>query len=312
MPIPTNPTLLSIATEGIKQAGEANPSAALLTRAQNEWIEQIKNEIWHLTKKPKILQVTSYTIVNKGQSRYAFPADYSSDLFLTILWGSFTGVSQGGSINTLILATNDLSGNNVVGKEILMMSGTSQGSFSQVVGVNGANPNAKVASMVPDFNMAPSTGDTYMIIDQEYPVETRPIWDWDARIKMIAPGLPQYLYPVGDDQSGYFQFDKPPDFTRGARLRYYSDISQLDVSSTLMSVIYRKWRNIFIKGVKYRKLADEDDDLAEGALRDYNRELHNLIYREMYGMDISNLTDRVMDFDFGSLSNNGGSGGVRW
>jgi len=96
--------------------------------------------------------------------------------------------------------------------------------------------------------------------------------------------------------SGYFVFNCPPDLTRGARLRYYADISQIDVSSDLMSTIYRKWRNIFIKGIKFRKLADEDDDGAQAAQADYEREKRNLIYREMYGMDISNLTDRVMDF----------------
>jgi hypothetical protein len=310
--IPPNPNLLALVTEGINQAGEYNPSSTLLNRAQNEWIEEIKNEIWHLSKKPKILHVTAYAISNKGQSRYAFPKDYSSDLFLTLLWGSFTGTCQGGSTNTITLATNDVSGDNVIGKEILMMSGGSAGSYAQIVNIDATIPSAKVANMIPNFNVAPSPGDTYMIIDVEYPVETRPIWDWEARQKLVAPGLPQFLYPLGDDQEGYFVFNCPPDFTRGMRLRYYSDISQLDVNSTLMSVLYRKWRNIWIKGIKFRKLADENDDLAPAAQQDYKMELRNLIYREMYGMDISNLTDRIMDFDFGALDNYGGAGGTKW
>jgi hypothetical protein len=305
VPIVANPTLLALVTEGINQAGEYNPTSQLLARAQNEWIEEIKNEIWHLGKKPKILSVTSYTVINKGQSRYAFPIDYSSDLILTLLWGSFTGTCQGGTPGTLNLATNDITGLSIVGKEILMMSGASQGSYAQAVNLSGTSPNY-VVNVIPTWHFTPVAGDTYMIIDQEYPVETRPVFDWDARLKMTAQGLPQYLYPLGDDQEGYFVFNCPPDVTRGARLRYYSDISQLDVNSTLMSVLYRKWRNMWIKGIKWRKLAEEDDDLAETALRDYNRELHNLIYREMYGMDISNITDRVMDFDFGSLDNYGG------
>lgn len=309
MGIPSNPTLLDIVTEGIHQAGEANPSSSLLTRAQNEWAEEIKNEIWHLSKKPKILHVTAYTVINKGQSRYAYPSDYSSDLFLTLLWGSYTGTCQGGTVNTITLDSADLSGDNIVGKEILMMSGSSKGSYAQVVSIDQTNPSAKICGMVPDFNTAPSSGDTYMIIDQEYPVETRPIFDWEARTKLVSPGLPQYLYPVGDDISGYFVFNCPPDVTRGARLRYYADLSQVDVNSTLMSVLYRRWRNVFIKGIKFRKLADEDDDSAAGAQQDYEREKRNLIYREIYGMDLSNLTDRVMDFDFGNLGNSGGAGG---
>lgn len=293
MGIPSNPLLVDLVTEGIKQAGESNPTAALITRASNEWVEEIKNDIWNLAKKPKLLHVTAYTVINKGQSRYAYPSDYSSDLFLTLLWGSNSNTCQGGSINTLTLNANDNSGQNIVGKEVLMMAGGSMGSYSQIVSYDSTT---KIAAMVPDFDTAPTAGDTYMIIDQEYPVETRPIFDWESRLKMVAPALPQYLYPVGDDESGYFVFNCPPDITRGARLRYYSDISQLDVSSTLMSVIYRKWRNIFIKGVKWKKLADEDDDTAEAAHSDYMQALRVLIYREIYGMDISNLTDRVMDY----------------
>lgn len=309
MASPSNPTLLEIVTEGIHQAGESNPSSSLLTRAQNEWAEEIKNEIWHLAKKPRILQVTAYTVINKGQSRYAYPSDYSSDLILTILWGSYTGTCQGGSANTLTLDSGDLSGDNVIGKEVLMMSGTSKGSYAQIVSIDQTNPSAKVCGMVPDFNTTPVSGDTYMIIDQEYPVQTRPIFDRETRTNIVAPGLPQYLYPIGDDVSGYFVFDRPPDVTRGARLRYYADITLLDVNSTLMSVLYRKWRNIFIKGIKFRKLADENDDSAATAQQDYEREKRNLIYREMYGMDISNLTDRIDDFDFGHLGNTGGAGG---
>lgn len=308
MGIPTNPVLLDLVREGIYQAGESNPSAALINRAANEWVEEIKNDIWNLAKKPKLLHVTAYTTIPKGQSRYAYPSDYSSDLFLTILYGTGQGACQSGSLNTITLGTSDQSGNNIIGKEILMMSGISSGSYSQVITYD---PLTKIAGMVPDFDTAPAAGDTYMIVDREYPVETRPIFDGDARLKLVSPGLPQYLYPVGDDISGYFVFNCPPDLTRGARLRYYADISQIDVNSTLMSVIYRKWRNIFVKGVKAKKLSDEDDDTADKAEQSYMSALRVLIYREIYGMDISNLTDRVLDFDFGHLDNYGGGSGTK-
>ncbi len=189
-----------------------------------------------------------------------------------------------------------------------MMSGASVGSYSQIVSYDSVT---KIAAVVPDFDTIPISGDTYMMVDVEYPVETRPIFDGDARLKLVAPGLPQYLYPIGDDEAGYFVFNCPPDLTRGARLRYYADLSQVDSDSTLMSVIYRKWRNIFIKGIKWKKLMDEDDDNADAAGKDYMSQLRVLIYREIYGMDISNLTDRIMDFDFGHLDNYGGGSGTK-
>lgn len=308
MSVPSNPLLSALVLEGINQAGEMNPSAALITRATNNWVEEIKNDIWNLAKKPKLLHVTAYTIIPKGQSRYAYPSDYSSDLFLSLLYGTNQNTCQGGAVNTLILAANDISGQEIIGKEVLMMSGASVGSFSQIVSYDSTT---KQASMVPDFDTVPVSGDTYMMVDFEYPVETRPIFDGDSRIKLVAPGLPQYLYPIGDDESGYFVFNCPPDLTRGARLRYYADLSQVDPDSTLMSVIYRKWRNVFILGVKYRKLNDEDDDNTAEAYKAYQAALRVLIYRELYGMDISNLTDRIVDFDFGHLDNYGGGSGTR-
>lgn len=293
MPIVANPLLSELVTEGIKQAGESNPSASLITRATNEWVEEIKNDIWHLAKKPKILHITAYTVFNKGQSRYAYPSDYSSDLNLTLLYGTNQGTSQGGSSNVVILSSGDQSGAEIIGKEILMMSGTSKGSYAQIVSYE---PSTKVAGVIPDFNTAPVSGDTYMIVDVEYPIEVRPIFDWETRYKLVTPMLPQYAYPVGDDQEGYFILNSPPDKNYGARLRYYADLSQIDTASTLMSVIYRRWRNIFIAGVKAKKLADEDDDREDGAYSKYQRNLMALIYREIYGMDLSNITDRITDY----------------
>lgn len=308
MSIATNPLLSAIVLEGINQAGEMNPSPALITRATNNWIEEIKNDIWNLGKKPKLLQITSYTVIPNGQSRYAYPDDYSSDLSLTLITGKNTNACQGGSTNSVTLNSADTSGANIIGKEILMTSGASQGSYSQIVSYD---TTTKTALVVPDFNASPIAGDSYMMIDIEYPVETRPIFDWEARTKFIAPGLPQYLYPVGDDESGYFVLNCPPNALYGARLRYYADISQVDSTSELMSVIYRKWRMIFIKGIKWKKLMDEDDDNADTAGKDYMSSLRVLIYREAYGMDISNLTDRIVDFDFGHLDNYGGGSGTR-
>ena len=66
-------------------------------------------------------------------------------------------------------------------------------------------------------------------------------------------------------------------------------------------------------GIKWKKLADEDDDSTKTRHRKLIicRLLRVLIYREAYGMDISNLTDRVTDFDFGHLDNYGGGSGTR-
>lgn len=288
-----NPVLNDLVLEGLKKAGENNPSSDLVTRASTEWMEEIKNDIWNLAKKPKILQITAYTIVPIGQSRYAYPVDYSSDLTLILLYGTNQGTSQGGSSNTVILNAGNKSGTEILGKEILMMSGASQGSFAQIVTYD---PTTKVAGVIPNFSTAPSAGDAFMIVDVEYPIETRPIYEWDRTFKLVSPGLPQYAYPIGDDIQGYFVFDKPPNMTYGCRLRYYSDLSLLDVQSSLMSTLYRKWRNLWVEGIKYKKISDENDDREADSFRDYQSHLKAIMWRDIYGMDISNINDKISDY----------------
>lgn len=293
MAIPANPTLTEIVTEGINQAGEANPSAALITRAKDRWMEEIKNDIWHLAKKMEILHVTSYTVANVGQSRYAYPSDYSSDLNLRMLAGSDVGVAQAGATNNVTLAATDLSTNNIIGLHILMTGGTSAGSYAQIVSYDSVT---KIAGVIPNFSVAPIVGDTYLIVDAEYPVEIRPSFQFDRLTNFPVPGLPQAAYPIGNDEEGYFFLDKSPDVMYGMQLRYYVDLSQVDLTSSLMSVLYRRWRNIFVQGIKAKKLLDEDDNRADAEQSKYQSNLRALILRETYGMDLSVITDRVSDY----------------
>ena len=293
MPVTANPLLADLVLEGIKQAGEFNPSSTLISRATNNWIEEIKNDIWHLAKKPKVLHISAYTTMNMGQSRYAYPSDYSSDLTLATLAGQETGICQNGAVNNITLSASSKSGTEIIGKEILMMSGTSKGSMAQIVSYD---PSTKLAGVIPNFNTTPVVGDTYMLIDVEYPIEVRPVFNRDGVTNYTVPGLPQYAYPLGDDQQGYFILNCPPDKTYGMRLRYYADLSQIDTSSLLLSVIYRRWRNIFVQGIKAKKLADENDDREANDYALYQKNLMALIYREMYGMDMSNITDRITDY----------------
>ena len=135
-----------------------------------------------------------------------------------------------------------------------------------------------------------------MLVDVEYPIVVKPINEWERETKLVAPALPRFAYPVGDDIQGYFVLNCPPNKSYGMRLRYYADLSQIDTTSTLLSVIYRRWRNIFIQGIKAKKLADEDDDRQDAAEAKYKTNLMALIYREIYGMDLSNITDKITDY----------------
>lgn len=292
--IPSNPTLEELVREGLKKAGESSLDSALVERAEGTWIEEIKNDIWELGKKPKTLHVTSYGVFQAGQSRYSNPTDFSSDLSLTILDGTVRGTAQAGSVSSITLAADDPStSGSILGKGIIILANTGQGSYGQVTSYDSST---KVAQVVPNFNTAPAAGSNYMIVEQEYPVEQRPIFEYDRNQNHPILGIANRFYPVGDEDFGEFILNKAPDKVYGARLRYYADLTRIDTDSTLMSTIYRKWRNIFVEGVRWKKIDDEDDDRADGAEGRYARKIQVIINREIYGLDISNLNDQVTDY----------------
>lgn len=293
MPVPSAPTLAEIVAEGLNKGGESSPSTSLTTRATNVWIEEIKNDIWHLAKKPKLLQITAYGVLAKGQSKYANPTDFSSDLSLTILDGNVRGTAQSGTVTTITLESGDTSGQDIIGKEIMILSGIAQGSWSQIVDFNSST---KVATVSPNFDTAPTSGDTYLIIDAEYPVRQAPVFQRDSIARYPVNGIATEFYPIGDEDNGEFILNFSPDKVYGARLRYYANIMKIDSDSSHMSTIYQRWRSIFVWGIAFRQKDDNDDDGATTTESRYKEKLFELINRETYGTDISALQDRVMDY----------------
>ena len=60
-----------------------------------------------------------------------------------------------------------------------------------------------------------------------------------------------------------------------------------------MTTLYRRWRSLFIQGVKYKCLEDLDDNRQTQEAQKYRGDLNAMIVREAYGMDLSNLNISV-------------------
>lgn len=292
MSAPANPTQAELVSEALAMAGESDPTAAVTTRA-NLWLEEIKNDIWRKEKKLKSLQKTCYAILQAGQSRYAYPSSFSSDLSLTILDGQNRGTAQAGTTSSITLQASDTNGDtDLIGKEVIITSNTGVGSFSQITDYDSST---KVATVTPDFETAPDSTSTYLIKDTETDLEPRPISDF----KLYQQGgnnLPRYFFPLGDEDNGEFILNCPPDKIYGARIRYYANIMTLDTATDHFSNLLLQWRNIWIQGIVYRKFRDANDDRSNDEFTKYRGELQSLINREKYGTDMSFLRDTVSDF----------------
>ena len=293
MAAPSNPSLTDIVTEGLKKAGDADPDATLITRASDLWMEEIKNIIRFESPKLATLQVTSIGVLNKGQSRYAYPTDFGSDLSIVLLDGGTSGTAQDGSSGTITLALSDNSTlGSLQGKDILITSGIGQGSLSQITNYD---ESTKVATVTPNFTTAPTTGSGYLVIESEYAVEQRPVFEYDSG-RTASLSKPEKFYPMGDEDYGEFILNCPPDKSYGARLRYYASLQRLDLSGTLMSTLYARWRSILTDGIYVKRLQEMDETRYENEWPKWLRNLKSIIQRETYGKDLSYLRDRVTDY----------------
>lgn len=291
MAAPTAPDLTSITTEGLKRAGYSAPSSADLSRAQVYWMREIKNDIAIRVKNAKFLHTTAYGVTAIGQSRYAVPTDFYSDLTLTLLYGSNTGTATGGAIGSITLAAaEDVTEDFMLGKQTIVTSGTGKNSCSQCTAYNTAS---KIATVTPNFAVAPASGSGYMAVDTYYPLKQKPVWELDELNFPTDSGRPEVFMPIGDTDDGEFILYPVPDEVYGMQMRYYADIMEVDLASTLMGTLYKKWESLWVQGIFVKALAGKNDKRYIEESRKYEYMLNGLAADARYGNDLSNLQMRI-------------------
>lgn len=295
MAAPVSPTLVSITTEALKKTGVTSPTAAQLATAQDEWMEEVKNDIWLKIKDLNFLQTSVVRILTNGQSRYSMPTDFSHDLTLEILDGNKRGTAQAGTTSSITLAAGETA-TDIVGSEIAITSGTGQNSISRVTAYNSTT---KVADVAPAW-VAPASGSGYTIIDTTWPLTQKPIWVLRKTGNMTTRGIPTHYFPVGDADDGEYELYPIPYQSDGhvmvCRLTYYVDLTELDLAGTLMATLYKRWRNIFTQGVYAKGLQKMQDGRADREMGVYYSMLSVLSAQERYGNNISNLNCVIGDY----------------
>lgn len=297
MAAPTTPTLTSITEEALKQAGYSNPTGtSILTRAQDEWMAEIKNDIYTRQKKLKSLETSSVLILTEGKSRYSLPDDYGDKLSFNLLHGSSTGTAQAGTANTLTLAADEDVSTDIIGRKILITDGVAAGSMSQCVAYDDVT---KIATVSPNFASTPGA-DGYMIITNHDYLTESPVWDVDKLTHPTIQGPPTHYSLLGDSDNGEISLYPVPytsdDDVFGLELRYYADLQELDLAGSLITTLYKKYRNVFTSGLKWRAFADDDDNRADKEFNNYQSRLNEMVSRETVGLDVDNLQMTVEDY----------------
>lgn len=303
MAAPAAPTRDSIVDEGLEMAGYKNPSTnttAPRTRAQTEWMEEIKNDIWTVAKDLKFLQSTNLFVITEGRGELSYPSDYSSDLSMQLLECTHYGVCQaGGTTTTAKLATDeDMSADYPVGKEIVVYL-TADKSSAYSAFVTAFDASTKVATFFPAIAVSPDATYSYMIVDASKPIRERQVIRYDEMYRYTERGTPYNFYPLGDSTYGKFLLYPVPYWSdsvpRAIRQRYYVNVMTLDLSGTLMATLYQRWRNVFVQGIKAKALLNDDDKRGDNEEGKYWTKLRNMVSTETYGSNMSNLSAQLGD-----------------
>lgn len=298
MAAPASPTANSIVTEALQRSGIPSPTSVQITRARTEWLEEVKADIWGMGASLKSLYAQSVLVLTNGQSRYAMPTDFYADMTLKIVHGTEVGAAQAGASGSVTLAAAaSFSADYLRGKEVLIYSGTGAGSLSQITSYSDTT---KVASVSPNFNTAPDSTSSYMIISYSpSALEQVPIWDFDKLEAPAVTGEPTHYATIGDADDGEFEIYPIPHHSTapyGLKMRYYVDLMEIDLAGTLMATLYKKWRNVFLHGVVYRSLFSAGDQRYERERQVYGSLLGALKAKETEGSKISSLRIGVEDY----------------
>lgn len=296
MAAPTAITLRDISQEALKKAGYGNPvseQAALVTRAEDAWMREIKNDIFTASKKLMSLMSEKVVPLTLGRSRYDLPTDFSSLVSMTLLSGTTTGTAQAGTTSTLTLASTDASTTDIQGKEIVFTGGTGSNQFSQIYLYVVAT---KVATFYPAVTTAGSSDTTYLIVDSYNELREYPVWDYDKQNYPFRREKPSQYFPIGDSDDGEFLLVQTPDkSTYAIKIRYYADLTRLDTAGTLMTTLYRRWENVWKAGLFWKALNHLDDAGADQANAEYKQRIQELTMREEYGDDLSNIIIKIQE-----------------
>lgn len=296
MAIPTAPTLTSLVAAGLDDAGISSPTPTQTTRGER-FVEEVKADIVAVERRLTSLQTTSVLVTTNGQNRYALPTDFLSDLSMTRLDGSVTGTAQTGAIGSVTLEATDDSDQDNLGLDILIYEGTGKGSMSQITAYNSTT---KVATVTPDFTTAPDSTSKYMKIDLMKFMEEVPRWEYDRNVTNPSQDAPTHFVPIGDADDGEIIIWPTPYRSSavpwGLQLRYYADLMELDLTSTLLATLYKKWRNVWTLGITAKQFKFDDDDRQITATNKYNFEIQQMVAREKYGYDMTNLNMQVRNY----------------
>jgi hypothetical protein len=261
------PTATTIVTEAYKLAGVSSPSAAEITRAEDEWLQLVLEDIAS-RRDWEILKGTKISIVNAFEQRLSVPVDFENMREIKFYDGTHKDAAQGGSSSSITLAADeDIIESDAKGKQIFITGGTGVRGMARIVSYS---ESSKIAGIAPNWAINPVNGSTYMIANLERSLDYTQVEDF----KIVTANGSTIRVSIYDDE---LYFDPIPDVaTYAVVMRYMSNITQIDTSGTRYSNILTKWRTALTMGVKKFARENEDDKRIVASEKDYEKAIVSL------------------------------------
>lgn len=256
MSVPAVPTVNSILTEAFRRCGIPSPTPAQLLRAEDEWLEEVKQELdaekrWHNLEDTQIIIPVAY------QQDYSIPSPLYRVLRMRFYDGGKKSTAQAGGATSITIASG-AGDDNDLGKKIFITGGTGSAQVNRIISRSG-----DVYTVQNTWATNPSAGSTYMIADIEQVMN-----DPEVNIRRLGTGTTNLIQRWEEFEGTLIVWPIPNASTFALEVDGIVDISLVDETDARLTRVLREWRGVLIAGVMVRiKEEQGDDDLPYYANR---------------------------------------------
>lgn len=280
MSVPTDPTLTTMSAEVWLKAGITSPTSAQTTRLQNEFLEEVLDEIWNTALRTgfstfkTLEELTTFNSV-RGQSYIDLGVGFDEERTISILDGSIRGTCTAGTTTSITLASDDAQTvTGASGKKIFITSGTG---INQLRQITALNTTSKVATVDSTWT-TPVSGDTYLIVDKPRP----PLEEISPEELEEAPVASEGIPTAFAKYKRQILFDRPFDLsTYGIAARHFLNIHEVDRAAAIYTAILQNWRACLVQGLLWKCFESQGDAQADAAYAKFEgKSIPALIYKE--------------------------------
>ncbi len=294
--IPEQPTHQTIAIAALTRFynGTEPTDNAEIQRVIDDGIGKIKRDIMQHGKTWRPLMKTVHSVTVQNRREYPNPSDFEAHYTVNLLTGNSGRIAASalaGAPNVALDSLELSSQAEAEGKVLLMTAGAAAG---QVREIKGYNPATKVCTLVAGFSTALAALDKYMIVRDAPYLTFISAARYEQFRRTGRTGQPvRFAHIPGDAEVGSMAFNPVPDAIYGVKVRYFADLTKLDMDSPVYQAVLRRWAGLFEQGVLAWKMQEDDDRYAEQQAVYQAMLLHTMAH-DLVGFDVEKAQQAVM------------------